>query len=112
MSGKSGRTADIGDKKLASALKKLRLEPELQIVGKPTDVKGGLVSVSMLDRRADLRLNVPLSAFREGLQTKLGDLACMCTAGRVLLHDVPNQKTCNILIIKDKIRILNIDVHS
>ena len=28
--------------KLASALKKLRLEPELQIVDKPTDVKGFL----------------------------------------------------------------------
>ena len=112
MSGKSGRTADIGDKKLASALKKLRLEPELQIVGKPTDVKGGLVSVSMLDRLTDLLLNVPLSAFRERLRTTLGELACMVAAGCVLLHDVPNQKTCNILIIKDKIRILNIDAHS
>ena len=74
--------------------------------------QGVLVSVSMLDRLTDLLLNVPLSAFLERLRTTLGELACMVAAGCVLLHDVPNQKTCNILIIKDKIRILNVDAHS
>ena len=74
--------------------------------------QGGLVSVSMLDRWADLCLNVPLSAFREGLRTKLGELACVGAASCVLLHDVPNQKNCNILIMKDKIRITNFGAYS
>ena len=58
-------------------------------------------------RRADLRLDVALSASGEGLRAELGELFGVGAAGRVPFHAAPNRKGHNMLIIKNIIRIWN-----
>ena len=80
------------DEKLASALKKLGLDSDLEIIKKPK--------------------NVALPASGEGLRAELGELFGVGATGRVPLHDAPNRKGCNMLIKNNNIRFFNYDSYS
>ena len=76
--------------KLASALKKLGIGPDLEIV-KTQRRQGVHGSLPPLGRGADLRLDVALPASGEGLRTELGKLFGVGAAGHVPLHDAPDR---------------------
>ena len=69
-------------------------------------------SLPPVGRRADLRLDVALPTSGEGLRAELGELFGVGAAGRVPLHDAPNRKGRNILIIKNKIGFMNFRSYS
>ena len=98
--------------KLASALTKLGIGSDLEIVKKTQGCQGVHGSPSPPGRGADLRLDVALPASGEGLRAELGELLGVGAAGRVPLHDAPDRKGRNMLTIKNKIGFMNFRSYS
>ena len=64
-------------------------------------------SPTPLSRGADFRLDVALPALAEGLRAELGELLGVGAAGRVPLHDAPDRKGRNMLMINNKMGFMN-----
>ena len=65
-----------------------------------------------LGRGADLRLDVALPTLGEGLRAELGELLGVGAADRVPLHDAPDRKGRNMLMINNKMGFMNFRSYS